>query len=614
MLSPGAGVSTQPQYIVNLACLNQDCFQFEGLLTATLNASVDPCHDFKAYVTSRWLPDQSGQVSEQWRYKWHVRRDSAGPPPPCSAWQPGQLVVPGLRQQEPGERRRDAPVVQAADAQPERTVARGAAQRRGPIRSPPHLCVRWNMPLWFDVKLLPGNPIGGRKTVYIGPSVYAKFWASQYRLMHSDSAVQRYIDQYLAYFYDENARSRAGIVNYNAVFNFTKRVVFLLADVHKSPASTFFTFDSAANALGQPTDRLLSLMNGHFRPEVMFVQLDVVIGKKRGTADTARNIVASHDPTVVLSHLGWWMLQIYAPIADAKFFIQKYGSEEVADLLRPLFCETQVESSFKIFLLSSLSSLFFPQQVRQGIDELFDNVRSMTAILYEEAHLPLQAKARVVQMIRGMRINLWPSAKYQSPAELELVYTSHFTNKTTTLDHWITERWANAELIGSDAYFEDKQLPHSFAKDAVYYDSLLNTVSMSMLVAREPFYYPNGIRAVNYGGLGAAFAKSVLEGLANEPALRNVGVTEENGTSDGPSRPGGLDLGVPGFLPAFRAFQAHRLDAPSVRDLSPEELFFISYCHTQSRLLPAFDCNAVVRGAQSFASAFQCKQGSRMNP
>ncbi|KAK8771324.1 hypothetical protein V5799_025431 [Amblyomma americanum] len=101
-----------------------------------------------------------------------------------------------------------------------------------------------------------------------------------------------------------------------------------------------------------------------------------------------------------------------------------------------------------------------------------------------------------MEVIRGMRINLWPSAKYRSPAELELVYTSYFTNKTTTLDHSITERRANAELIGSDAYFEDKQLPHSLAKDSVYYDSLLNTVSMSLLVARRLFYYHNGIRAL----------------------------------------------------------------------------------------------------------------------
>ncbi|KAK8771323.1 hypothetical protein V5799_025430 [Amblyomma americanum] len=168
-----------------------------------------------------------------------------------------------------------------------------------------NLCVRWNMTLRFDVQLLASNPIGGRKTVYIGPSVYAKFWASQYRLMHSASAVQRYIVHYLAYFYDDNACSKADIIDYNAVFNFTKRVVFLLANVYKGPASTFFTFDSTAKALGQPTDRSLSLINGHFYPEVMFLHEHIVIEKKRGTTATSRNIVANHDPTVVLSHLGW---------------------------------------------------------------------------------------------------------------------------------------------------------------------------------------------------------------------------------------------------------------------------------------------------------------------
>ncbi|KAL3174400.1 hypothetical protein MRX96_040983 [Rhipicephalus microplus] len=55
------------------------------------------------------------------------------------------------------------------------------------------------------------------------------------------------------------------------------------------------------------------------------------------------------------------------------------------------------------------------------------------------------------------------------------------------LDYWISERLGNAALIGGSTYFEDKRLPHGSSKDPFSYDSILDTVSLSMVAVHDRF-------------------------------------------------------------------------------------------------------------------------------
>ncbi|KAL3174392.1 hypothetical protein MRX96_040976 [Rhipicephalus microplus] len=64
-----AGNGERSEERLSLSCRTEGCSRFEALLVDTLNASVDPCHDFKAYVSSRWLPDPSKELDEHWRYE-----------------------------------------------------------------------------------------------------------------------------------------------------------------------------------------------------------------------------------------------------------------------------------------------------------------------------------------------------------------------------------------------------------------------------------------------------------------------------------------------------------------------------------------------------------------
>ncbi|XP_077523369.1 neprilysin-1-like [Amblyomma americanum] len=620
-----------PDDPVSLSCHTTDCVKYEALLRATLNTSVDPCHDFKAYVTSSWVADPRTLPEQHWNYAWDVKylwmQKMAAEIRNRHSYTPlGSLVATSFDvcenriDEKADETRRVFKQLMHNLSVPWPEMP---PQNVDPFEAHLNLCVRWNMPLWFDLRLLPGRPLDGRKAIYVYPSAYAKFWRNQYLSMNSEATERQYVDNYLVYFADHGKmlnKTSAKAVNRDEVFNFTRDVVFQLAAVQKDKRPVVLELDSLARGFGQRTERVVSLMAQSFPTNDSFKPEDKIIVKGKGSIDVVRHIVADHEPTLVLSHLGWWMLQVYAPIADNHFFVQKYGTSEMANLLRPLFCETQVESSFKLIVLANHIALNFPYHVRQNINELLDNVRESAIATYERSNLPPYTKITLLRKLKEMQINMWPKAEYRSTSRLRKIYSFEYTSTRTMLDYWISERQANGRLVGSDAYFEDKRLPHGNSKDSFTYDTLLNTVTMSMLVAHSPFYYPDGDNAINYGGLGAAFAKTLLEGLESDPDFHNVTgqIAATKGSpviGDNLTAVHGLKLGGHVILPAFRALVTVRNGSVNNgRGFSPEKLFFISYCHSQTRLSKAYDCNGVLQGVPSFVSAFNCRPGSRMNP
>ncbi|XP_070377814.1 neprilysin-2-like isoform X2 [Dermacentor albipictus] len=627
--------------LVSLSCRSDGCARFEGLLRETLNTSVDPCHDFKAYVTSRWLPSASMQLDVHWRYAWNVKY----------AWMRNMADEIRRRYHETSLGRL---IVSSFGACANRGQENVDETRRlfmqllrdlgvpwpdtppsdvDPFEAQLNLSVRWNIPLWFDVKMLPGKPVAGRKAIYVYPSAYANFWRRQYIAMNSEAAVRRYVDQYLAFFIDvdgmnQNVVSADQRRQCDRVFNFTKHVVFLLAEVSKHQRAALLDFRSLAQAFGQKTERLVSLVNDIFRlNDSSFASVDKALVKATGTMDVVRRITANADSSLVLSHLGWWTLQVYAPILDDQFFVQKYGSEENANLLRPLFCETQVESCFKLLLFANHIFLNFPKRVRRSINELLTSVRDATVAEYAKSDLPAATKTRLMDKLKRLATNLWPKAEYRSSKRLRRIYSFKYVSKKTMLDYWISERQGNAALIGSDAYYEDKRLPQCNAKDPFSYETTLDTATLSMIAVHEPFYYRDGDGAINYGGLGAGFAKTLLEGLERAYEFRHAaardassGATQSNGSAPQDSvrneTSRSVALGGRVFLPAFRALMAAQRNGTPLNtgQFSPAKVFFVNYCHSQTRMSAGFDCNSALRGAADFVTAFGCKQGSYMNP
>ncbi|KAL3174409.1 hypothetical protein MRX96_040992 [Rhipicephalus microplus] len=490
---------------VNLSCRTDGCSRFEALLADSLNTSVDPCHDFKAYVSSRWLPDPSSELDYQWRYKWDVKY----------AWM--RMMADEIRL------RSDTSTLERLMADSFGACAHRASENAVDTRkkfkqlmhdlsvpwpeTPPrdvdpfeahlNLSIRWNIPLWFDVKMLPADTSRANKFIYIYPSAYAKFWKGEYDAITSQGSMRQYVNQYIEYFYHELTPNSSGqaadICRCDAVFNFTRHVVFQLARVDaKQQSVAVLGFGSLARAFGLTTERLVSLLNDYFRPK------NLSFFDPRGPGTREGDEHAGRRPSY---HHGDGCLDGVEPpgLVDA----------------------TGVESSFKLLLLVTHMDVHFRSQQQRNIHDLLTSVREAALAEYKKSHLPADVKKLLTGKLRRLRINLWPRPQFRSAALLRQIYSFEYASKKTMLDYWISERRGNAALIGSSAYFEDKRLPHGNSKDTFSYDSILDTVSLSMVAVHEPFYYTDddAFGAINYGGLGASFAMTLQEGSGERPGV-----------------------------------------------------------------------------------------------
>ncbi|KAL1437699.1 hypothetical protein MTO96_048685 [Rhipicephalus appendiculatus] len=529
-----------------LDCRSADCLRYEHLLRTTLNTSIDPCEDFKAFVTSSWLPGHSTVARLRWALKWNLK------------YQWLRAIVEQMQRHlftNPAMGRVDDSFEacrnhSAEDVEVTRSLFKHFLRNLStPWPEVPtntvdeldlliNLCVNWNIPLWFSAKMLPHTT--GRKILQIGPSAYTSFWIKLY--MDMDSAdVRRHVEKYLAHFSSEGPK-----VDYFLVFNMTRAIISELAALC-TRESEELTLQDFARRFGVSTDHCISVMNKYFKPDASFLPTDAVV----------------------------------------------------------------------LLVLANDVNLRFPPSVRQSVDLVLNNVREEAATFFDST--TSNESKRIAGMLRDIKVNLWPRQEYLSKNVLARIYGNDRAHYHSALEHWIAERKANGELVGSDAYFESTRLAHSFADEPFAYDQVLNSATLSMVTVNEPLYYNNINKAANYGGLGAAFLKTVLRGIGDGQNTfhGNTSNTHEDMPDAGisastcPSLP---NVGRTSIQLALRAFKATNETDSLSNSLgyATEAFFFITYCHAQSRLEPSFDCNEELRGLDSFLTAFRCPRSSRM--
>ncbi|KAH7945883.1 hypothetical protein HPB49_016845 [Dermacentor silvarum] len=163
------------------------------------------------------------------------------------------------------------------------------------------------------------------------------------------------------------------------------------------------------------------------------------------------------------------------------------------------------------------------------------------------------------------------------------------------------------------------------------YDPVQNVISVATDVLGPPFYYPRGTSAMIYGGLGFVYAMEVVIALNSMRALIRDDLTSASTQASNarlwlPSTCENRDLLFP-ELPALALAHAAYLrfrDADSDLPLkglsySPEQIFFISFCHATCLFYPNNThsspvCNEVVKNFAPFSRAFSCPKDSETNP
>ncbi|KAK8761379.1 hypothetical protein V5799_027354 [Amblyomma americanum] len=118
---------------------------------------------------------------------------------------------------------------------------------------------------------------------------------------------------------------------------------------------------------------------------------------------------------------------------------------------------------------------------------------------------------------------MWPDDQILSvsPKELERLY-AHLPNITEAalgigsvsgvsyLEHLLETRRALRSWLGTAAYRDLVESGGRSHDTFVRYDPFANTVSVVVGVLEEPHFYALGTKAINYGGLVAAFARKLV--------------------------------------------------------------------------------------------------------
>ncbi|KAH6925772.1 hypothetical protein HPB50_009830 [Hyalomma asiaticum] len=634
-------------------CETLDCLVHASLLKNSLNASVDPCQDFSAYVCSRWAPMQGGfrrkihSVMDGLLYAWFnefgntLRLGSRKLPAGNKALAMYEMCMSASSSgEEPNMR---IPVILSLlrylpagwrDISDETVSAVGLAVL---------FAYRWQAPFWLTVNVLGGSPSTIRRVV-VKPGAYLPMFLRQHRI------VATFYGQYMKAFFGAYSPHSGDRANNRLSDDHIKSVQDMEADVlvqlmyvysggNKPALLTFGELDemvahgsSASGGLFGDFRQALSL-----KPPL--TPQDKVLASHAALFEVLAGLVAKYGDEKLKYLLIWEFVQVYLPLGDLGLLVTHYGSKSKADVNRRVYCAFHVEASFKVLVLSLAVAAGFAAELRDRIDARFDGLVSAAVKKVKNATwLDEESKTRVVNKLTLVKKRMWPPRSLLADKTLAKIYANISDNETSVAEFWIRTHLNLGEANESADYMEALRLPANNLTPYIDYDYIFNSVQVATSLAAAPAYYRNGTEAMFYGGLGLLMAmqlvkfidKTGLKWAAPEIAVDSILSNSSRAAYDDRFRCLN-EFGIESAFPEIPALEivhsaltessglGGELHLPLSPELTEGKVFFLTICYmscatTLRSELGVADCNKLVRNSEYFAEAFSCAKGSRMNP
>ncbi|CAN7947382.1 unnamed protein product [Ixodes hexagonus] len=493
------------------------------------------------------------------------------------------------------------------------------------------LSIRWNLPFWFNIRLLESTPLEPRR-IYITGSIYTTFWTSNYKKLKQTNTYKTYMQNYLGLY------SPTSVLNSTYVEGEFLVTNDFLTSIHEA---AFRKSKNVTTGSMQELDKVLAVgrnetwtdvLNKYFRQTPPFKRTEKFVLSDSEVLEVIGRLAAKYGSKVMMHQLGWWFVQYYTVMGYDEAFVFKYGDRALAALMKPLFCESQVEALFKHALISDHAESKFPANKRDVVDAIFVNVAAAAiAKIGESAWLDKDAKNTAIMKISGIVVSLWP--RTLSPTASNL--SSTLPAETSYFRFWVREQQRSASLIGTRRYYDESvRLAHNYRDPAFNYDYVINHLTVAMLALEQPFYVLGGSPAMNYGGLGAGFAQALVKAFdsrgilhlwdgAVKSWLSNDSVAEylRRAGCHGKGSHDNIFPEIPGLEVVFRALQSEsrlsRDSSVNMAGFDSAKMFFVQYCRVICGLSKSSlkqGCNFALRNFEPFAQVFDCAIGSPMNP
>ncbi|KAL1430483.1 hypothetical protein MTO96_014926 [Rhipicephalus appendiculatus] len=650
-------------------CQTADCIRHADLFAHWLNDSIDPCEDFAAFVCSAWAYGAQYRRGESTSVRQEIVFDFTE--------QVAETMAAGTTQIPVGSKPlamfRTCMEVTAHSAHTKEVIRRFLADEGVPwprsMHSPIYgialspleilmrFAIKWQLPLWFNVLVLP-KFAGGQRAVLIADNPKMRGWAAIHKGLEATNSIFEYWSAHYealspqGYGQMRQQPSQSECEQMSRIEDTVYRELLYDRDGEAKQSAMFpmESIDNYTRGAFSSSEWLESLNNqASATDQSRFTARDPVVLRDTGLLAGLRRIWATYGEAKLLEALAWLLAQILGPIADAALLRFRYGNLATPNIRRVHFCVSEVEEVYRFLVIALATAVNFREGLRLNISSRLAIVQQTAAALVEALPwLDNATKIAAGKKVSRAKTLLWPPDDFLAEDTLSIMYSGFPEDVQsageTFADLWLQSRQALSDLE-TDRDYEDRatDMPANTRLPLADYDYVRNTVRISVQALCAPLYYPQGTNAMFYGGLGFVYARELVKSLDGEgvtfDADGNVGhdwssdvwkITMLERTFCLAAQSGStikrapkteehrLFPDIPALEVAYAALEwALALDPHPTRVLeqyTEQQLFFITLCYIMCGAVQPGprDCNKALRHFPPFAQHFNCSQGSRM--
>ncbi|KAH6929021.1 hypothetical protein HPB50_022480 [Hyalomma asiaticum] len=648
-------------------CDTADCRRHAALLTRGLNRSIDPCHDFEAYVCSTWKPDDRylglsnalDDLAIAWMDGLHELLEQGAKTIPA-ARKPQALfeacVASAAGQASPEDRQLFSQFLQ------ELSLSWPEAPQSDKVNAASvlvNLALHWDVSLWLRIRVT-RHPFvsSARRIVFLpGRKGDARLFAAKHAHVMATGDYIRYWKLVYTFVTGrpprpdvDKAIKRSAEVQGDAV-----NVLHQIATLRSHSTTSLFhlsDFDQRESHL--EFGRWLVALRGHLRPYAPLTPNDdVLVADAQLRAVT--NFLDSTGNADALSHISWHFVQTYY----ALLFNRELLEDNVVDVgsalddasfqLRML-CTMEVDAVYS-HLMAAIHILVRLSSTAHADSVLSTLTRKASSLANEMSWLEADAREFLALKLETASARIWPPALKTPTTEnkdsadvasvFENIYAACPETEMSIVLFWIKARYClrvRLMAVSQRRYDEEALLPNLTPR-LVDYEQQLNVVDVAVAALAAPLYYGHGTLGMLYGGLGFLFSFALMSALdeayqyvhpngsvsksgswISRNATEALKLRQQCGENPKTKLVMGTDVAAVELSHAvFLEQLLHSYQSNLTVELNDEKVFFMTLCRaTCSRKgvmatsWPMVGCNELLANFQGFLDAFNCRKPSPM--
>ncbi|KAH7950890.1 hypothetical protein HPB52_003073 [Rhipicephalus sanguineus] len=358
---------------------------------------------------------------------------------------------------------------------------------------------------------------------------------------------------------------------------------------------------------------------------------DIVLATNKRLLVAMNDLLEAYTPQEITFHTIWWFAQ-YACTITSRVLFNAVSNAQFGMEMQRAYCAALSKEFYHVHWAAAYKAITsMEDQVR--ISSSLKNVKTVAVDkLASTTRFDSVTRHSLTNVLMNIEPVIWPNGSLATAQGLERMYGPVYNGSGGVFGETLEiARYLRRFRGTHQADFVATIFVSSEDKRLTFYDPVTNTIAMATDAIGPPLYYSSGTSAMIYGGLGFVYSMEVATALNSVSYLIRDEVSKVPAQSPNasfaevpscanvhllfPELPA-LDLAHAAYL----RFRDAQKDLP-LKGLgySPEQIFFISFCHNTCLFYPdgtTFSprCNEAVKNFAPFAKAFSCPEGSQMNP